>query len=855
MPFHMIHTWKSLLPRPFWARMDRDPSDTSPTVHGATPSTSSATMPPPSSSQQIYKYDVFISFRGTDTRNTFVDHLYNHLIRKGLFVFKDDKRLEKGKPISAQLVQAIQGSRASIVVFSKDYAASTWCLDEMATIAECYDQFVFPVFYDVDPSHVRNQNGVYENTFALHTQKHEAGKVNQWKKVMTNFGRSVGWDVRNKPEFGEIENIVQEIIKSLGHRFSKFANNLDFRYVLTTGTGTNMVKAIVLDQDKDTFECPELKAEGLSIMRGLLILVLYQKNFLGNLNFLSNSLQYLQWHGYPFASLPLNFEPYHLVELNLPNSNLGQLWEDSKDLPCLKRVDLRNSKYLFRTPNFKGCRGLEQLDFTGCTNLSQVHPSIGLLEKLTFLSFEGCSSLINLDFGTEFKLFSLRILHLSGCTELEITPEFPDISGLEYLDIDQCTSLASIHQSIGNLVDLKFLSLRDCTNLIYIPQSINSITSLITLDLYGCSRLENLPLLGQISVSAEILEDSLCLEFLIFLDLGFCNLNSIPDAIGELKCLERLNLEGNNINTLPSMLQLSRLAFLNLSHCRNLEWLPQLPSYDNTTKLGGKYFKTVSGSHNHRSGLYIFNCPSLISYCLNLAFSWMERLVKNPCHFRCGFDIVVPGIVTPGWFSNLCLGGGRARIGNFIMHDHWVGVAFCVAFEQNSSPIYSGSSNLLYLSFESENVEESFEMPISLDLNRLGDWNPRHLWLIYISRPHCHFVTRGASITFKAHSDLKILNWGLRMVLEQDVYDPDTFEANGVGYLSSDSEGESSSSSGPKLQIPYNWFLTEDVHGSSSSSSSSESKFKLPYNWFVTEEEENENIEVNTKQNDLSIWT
>ena len=86
---------------------------------------------------QEYRYDVFISFRGPDTRNSFVDHLSSHLLRKGIFVFKENDKLQKGESISPQLLQAIQQSRLSIVVFSKNYASSTWCLDEMAAIAYC----------------------------------------------------------------------------------------------------------------------------------------------------------------------------------------------------------------------------------------------------------------------------------------------------------------------------------------------------------------------------------------------------------------------------------------------------------------------------------------------------------------------------------------------------------------------------------------------------------------------------------------------------------------------------------------------------------------------------------------------
>ncbi|WVZ00775.1 hypothetical protein V8G54_026844 [Vigna mungo] len=180
---------------------------------------------------QDHRYDVFISFRGSDTRNSFVDHLYSHLLRKGIFVFKDDHKLRKGESISSQLLQAIRGSRISIIVFSQDYPSSSWCLDEMATIADCKqqsNQTVFPVFYDVNPSHVRHQNGAYENAFVLHRSKfkEELNKVLRWEKAMTYLANLAGWDIGIKPEFGEIENIVQAVIQTLGHKFSGFVHDL-----------------------------------------------------------------------------------------------------------------------------------------------------------------------------------------------------------------------------------------------------------------------------------------------------------------------------------------------------------------------------------------------------------------------------------------------------------------------------------------------------------------------------------------------------------------------------------------------------------------------------------------------------
>ncbi|KAK2369851.1 disease resistance protein RPV1 [Trifolium repens] len=955
---------------------------------------------------QSYKYDVFISFRGPDTRNTFVDHLYAHLTRKGIFAFKDDKRLEKGESLSPQLLQAIKNSRVSIIVFSERYAESTWCLEEMATIAQCrkdLKQTVFPVFYDIDPSHVRKQTGVYQNAFLLHMNKfkHDHNKVLRWSRAMVDLTEVVGWDVRYKPEFREIKNIVQEVIKLLGHKFSGFAEDFigiqprveelesllklnskddefraigiwgmagigkttlasvlydrvsyqfnascfienvskiyndggatavkkqilrqtideknletyspseisgivhkrlrnrkflvvldnvdlleqveelainpellgkgsrmiittrdmhilrvfgaqlsishdkclsydvyevpllnnndaralfyrkafkgedpssrcvkltpevlkyaqglplavrvvgsflctrnanqwrdalyrlrnnpdnkvmdvlqvsfeglhseekeiflhiacffkgekedyvkrildacglhphigipslierslitiinqeilmhemlqelgkkivrqqfpfqpgswsrlwlyeDFYSVMITETGTNNVSAIVLDQNVHISEHPRLRAEVLSIMRGLKILILYHTNFSGSLNFLSNSLQYLLWYGYPFASLPLNFEPYCLVELNMPCSSIQRLWDGHKDLPCLKRVDLSNSKYLVETPNFAGSRRLERLDFTGCVNLS---------------------------------------------------------------------------------------------------------------------RLQSLP------------------------ELGFCA----------------------------------------------------------TSTSGGRYFKMVSGSHDHRSGFYIFNCPLLeIAEGHNLALSWLRKLLKSPCHFRCGLDIVVPGNTIPQWFPHQFTANSRIRITDCVNEfGNWLGFSFCVTFVEFHSTTYGShypfSSQLpypLYLSFESEQMEETFEIPIRLDLNVVDGSNAEHLWLIYISRPHCHFVTTGAQITFKAHPGLVITRWGLRMVMEHDIDDNIPFDSWTKGvhkqdYLGLDhvheSSSSSSSSSRPEIQLPYNWYEAEEKI---------KPKVQLRYNWHVTEEEENENREVNVKQSHLS---
>jgi len=147
------------------------------------------------------EFDVFISFRGEDTRRNFTSHLYEALSKK-VITFIDDNELEKGDEISSALIKAIEESSASIVIFSKDYASSKWCLNELVKILECKKdngQIVIPVFYEIDPSHVRNQKGSYMLAFEKHEQdlKQNKDKVQKWKNALTEAANLAGWYSQN----------------------------------------------------------------------------------------------------------------------------------------------------------------------------------------------------------------------------------------------------------------------------------------------------------------------------------------------------------------------------------------------------------------------------------------------------------------------------------------------------------------------------------------------------------------------------------------------------------------------------------------------------------------------------------
>ena len=153
-----------------------------------------------SSSSYFPKYDVFLSFCGVDTRKNFTDNLYAALKQRGIITFRDDEKLERGKYISQELLKVIEESRFAIVVLSKNYASSRWCLIELVKIVECMKEkelIILPVFYHVDPSDVRNGRFIFDVRNQMGTIVN-IDDVQAWKAALKEFGNIAGWHVQDR---------------------------------------------------------------------------------------------------------------------------------------------------------------------------------------------------------------------------------------------------------------------------------------------------------------------------------------------------------------------------------------------------------------------------------------------------------------------------------------------------------------------------------------------------------------------------------------------------------------------------------------------------------------------------------
>ncbi|XP_023535306.1 TMV resistance protein N-like [Cucurbita pepo subsp. pepo] len=325
------------------------------------------------------------------------------------------------------------------------------------------------------------------------------------------------------------QEIVRQNFPDEPEKRSRLWLREDVNLALSRDQGTEAIEGIMMDLDEEGES--HLNANSFKAMTNLRVLKLNNVHLSQDLEYLSDQLRFLNWHGYPLKFLPSNFHPTNLLELELPSSSIHQLWKDSKRFDTLKVINLSDSKFLSKTPDFSRVPNLERLVLSGCVSLYQLHQSLGSLKHLIQLDLKDCKQLSNIPFN--ISLESLNILVLSGCSSLK---NFPKISGnmnnLLELHLDG-TSIKVLHQSIGHLTGLMILNLKNCTNLVKLPSTIGCLTSLKILNLHGCSKID-----------------------------------SIPESLGNISCLEKLDVTSTCITQAPLSLQL--LTNLEILNCQGL---------------------------------------------------------------------------------------------------------------------------------------------------------------------------------------------------------------------------------------------------------------------------------------------
>ncbi|XLR13536.1 hypothetical protein S83_041474 [Arachis hypogaea] len=518
-------------------------------------------------------------------------------------------------------------------------------------------------------------------------------------------------------------SIVREKSPKEPRKWSRLWNQKDLSDVLRENKAAKNLEAIVLPRfhqnREETSERTTLRVEALSEMKLLKLLILRGVNFLGCPNFLSNELGYLDWKDYPFTCLPSSFQPNKLVTLILHYSNIKELWEGIKDLHNLTYLELCHSKNLVKIPNLSQAPNLEYINLKGCVKLVHLDASIGSLEKLLYLNLENCKNLVSIP-NSIFHLNSLKYLHLSGCWKLlkyQLLEKPRQSKQLNTGQSVQSHMTTSICKTLTR--PLNFLSSR---------KRANSVGLLV-------------PTLSRFPA-------------LVYLDISFCNLVQIPDAIGQLRCLRRLNIGGNNFVTPPHCIkELPKLRQLNLEYCKHLKLLPST-----FMPIGGTSGRGFYG------GIYVFNCPNLSDTegCGVTVISWMIKMIQVnlQCSFStCIIDAVVPGTKIPRWFSKQNTGDSVSLDPSPIVDDNnWIGIACCVTFVVHDTPtqlleeaIYPPA--LISCGFRRKGYGGIYRyVPIRLKKDLITT-ELDHMLLIFVSREA--FINENTSNAKEGTSDLR----------------------------------------------------------------------------------------------------
>ncbi|XP_031372775.1 TMV resistance protein N-like [Punica granatum] len=178
-------------------------------------------MPPKrNSTSPATSYQVFLSFRGPDTRQGFTDVLYHALVDAGIHVFRDNEEIRKGEYIGDEILRAIEDSRIFVPIFSRTYASSKWCLVELAKMVESKEKSsgskkILPIFYDVGVDDVKLKTDLYTGALLKHGEKFSTDIVHQWEEALREAGEIKGWELKDKGYADFAKEFVREVSAEL----------------------------------------------------------------------------------------------------------------------------------------------------------------------------------------------------------------------------------------------------------------------------------------------------------------------------------------------------------------------------------------------------------------------------------------------------------------------------------------------------------------------------------------------------------------------------------------------------------------------------------------------------------------
>ncbi|KAI9088067.1 hypothetical protein K1719_030044 [Acacia pycnantha] len=645
-----------------------------------------------SSQFSAIRHEVFISFRGTDTRHGFLSHLRKELRRKQIEAYADD-RLERGDKISQALLRAIKESLISLLIFSKDYASSRLCLEELVQIIECMEnqkQIVIPVFYNIDPSHVRHQKGSYGDALAKHDEYYKE-KVSIWRSALNKAANLSGFHYSSNYE--DEAEFIEKIATTLSTRLNLMYKS-DFRDLVGIDERIADLESLmdqkmfaplefgvwaVLNNDVD-LEWIVLSRKVSSYAKGIPLALKVLGSFLYGKSREEWESQLEKLKKMPYAKIQdvmrLSYDDLDREEKNI-----------FLYIACfLKGYESQQIIVLLNSCGFSTIIGLRVLrDKSLITEVSYSRKSVILMHDL--IQEMGreivCEESID-NPGKRSRLWDANDIsqvleHNTG------TKTIQSIS----LNVAKIEGLCLTPQVFSKMTELKLLKFSQHNfheQILHLPQGLDSLPNELRFFEWVCYPLRSLP-------------SSFCPKSLVELKMTWSRVEKLWDGVLDLVNLKKIDLSySKNLLDLPdfsmaenleevelysckSMLKLpgsikhlQQLEKLDFSNCRRLHSLPELPpsikelhatnctSLKKVMMIFSMAFDQLREQIRIRSRFQ--NCVNLDEHSLRdiamhshvnikrLAYEHLSTLGKSNIFLGGPIDVIYPGSNVPDWFMN-----------------------------------------------------------------------------------------------------------------------------------------------------------------------------------------------------------
>ncbi|KAJ0252250.1 ADP-ribosyl cyclase/cyclic ADP-ribose hydrolase [Hirschfeldia incana] len=477
----------------------------------------------------------------------------------------------------------------------------------------------------------------------------------------------------------EMHDLLYTFGKELGSQGSwRLWNHKGVVSALKKRAGAESVRGIFLDMSELKKKLPLEKCT-FTGMRNLRYLKFYNScchreceadcklSFPEGLELPLDKVRYLYWLKFPLKKLPKDFNPKNLTDLNLPYSEIEEIWEGVKATPKLKWVDLSYSSKLSKLSGLQNAESLQRLSLEGCTCLQELPREMNRMKRLVFLNMRGCTSL---RFLPHMNLISMKTLILTNCSSLQ---EFRVISdNLETLKLDG-TAISQLPANMVKLQRLMVLNLKDCIMLREVPESLGKLKALQELVLSGCSKLKTFPI---------SIENMKCLQILLLDGTEITEMPRILEDVRRIKggimnglsSLRHLCLSRNDMisNLQVNISQLYHLRLLDVKYCKNLTSIPLLPpNLEVLDAHGCEKLKTVATPmallklmEQVRSKFIFTNCNNLEQVSKNSITVYAQRksqLDAVRCYKEGNVSEALlitsfPGSEVPSWFNHRTIG-------------------------------------------------------------------------------------------------------------------------------------------------------------------------------------------------------